>query len=408
MSEALVKDTPMQMLAPASEAEAAARVAEAFSRKSSLSIAGGGTKRAMGRPVTASTEISTRGLTGVTLHEPAEMVMSARAGTPLAAIESELAAKGQMLSFEPPDLRALLGASGEPTIGGAVALNMSGPRRIQSGACRDSLIGVRYINGRGEIIRTGGRVMKNVTGLDVVKLQAGAWGTLGLMSEVTFKVSPCPETSATVLLEGLDDLTAIRALTAAVTSPFEVSGAAHLPAGGVNKSRTLVRIEHFAPSVAYRTGEIARLWRTYGAAAILDDAASRILWRDIAQVRHFTHASLDAVWRISMKPTQSPAFVAALPPGLVKRHAYDWGGGLVWLAVAQDHDCGAQVIRATLARFGGYALLVRADAGMRERIDVLPPLPQALARLQERVRLSIDPAGLFNPGRMYAPGRSAA
>ncbi|MBM3607980.1 MAG: glycolate oxidase subunit GlcE [Alphaproteobacteria bacterium] len=394
------------LLVPADEAQAVECVMQALAAHTTLAISGGGTKSAIGRPVQAAQDISMRAITGITLYEPAEMIISARAGTPLAEIEKTLSQKGQMLPFEPPDWRAFLGAQGEPSIGGAVAANLSGPRRVQSGALRDSLIGVRFINGKGEIIRTGGRVMKNVTGLDVVKLQAGAWGTLGLMSEVTFKVLPVPAASASLLFEGLDDHRAVAAMMAAMTSPFEVSAAAHLPARADAPAQTLLRLEHFPASVDYRSGALAKLLNTYGAPRIIAHQASQQLWQSIANVRLFDHLPQSAIWRVSIKPSDAARFTASLPQGLAQglaqSHFYDWGGGLVWIACAAQGDAGAQTLRKALAQFGGHATLIRAPADIRAAADVFQPLPKPLAALQARVKASLDPSGLFNPGRMYA------
>lgn len=391
----------MTQFTPDNEQQAAEIVAQAFHDKTPLAIAGGGTKAVMGRPVQTAAEISTARLRGVTLYEPAEMVISARAGTPLAEVEATLAEKGQMLPFEPPDYRALLNMQGEPTIGGAVALNLSGPRRIQGGALRDSLIGVRFINGTGEIIRTGGRVMKNVTGLDVVKLQAGAWGTLGFMSEVTFKVLPRAPTSASLVLEGLDDESALRAMTAAITSPFEVSAAAHLPARGGQGAQTVLRIEHFLESVAYRRKALMEILKAFAPARAAGEDESVNLWRDIANASAFDAVPQCAIWRISLKPADAARFVACLPQGLSQAHVYDWGGGLVWLACAAQGDAGAMAIRAALSPYGGHASLIRAPADIRAAVDVFQPLSKPLAALQARVKRSLDPAGIFNPGRMY-------
>ena len=260
-------------------------IAEAAARRTPLAVAGGATKEAVGRPAQTEATLSSAALTGVTLYEPAELVIAARAGTPLSEIVATLAGRGQQLPFEPMDHRVLLGSTGAPTIGAVAAANVSGPRRIMAGAARDSLIGVRFVNGQGEAVTSGGRVMKNVTGLDLVKLMAGSWGTLGFLTEVTFKVLPRPERVATLALSGLDDARAIAALCAAVASPFEVTGAAHLPAaldgaGG----RTLLRIEGFSLSVDHRLDALRRLLKGFGAVDVVEGEAADALWRAVRDV----------------------------------------------------------------------------------------------------------------------------
>jgi glycolate oxidase FAD binding subunit len=388
-------------LMPTSEAEAADIVADARARKAPFAIEGGGTRRGLGRPAQTASTLSTRRLTGVTLYEPAEMVISARAGTPLAEIEALLATKNQMLPFEPMDHRPLYGSGGEPTIGGVAACNISGPRRIQAGAARDHLLGVRMVNGRGEIIKSGGRVMKNVTGLDLVKLNCGAYGTLGLLTEVTFKALPRAPATGTLVFEGLDDARAVACMCAALGSPFEVSGAAHLP-GASAGAQTLLRIEHFADSVEYRTSALAKLLEVYGTARRLDAAQSIEAWRDVRDVTALIQSASDAIWRISVAPTRTPALVAAISERLQARCLYDCGGGLIWLATTAEGDCGAATIRAAIASASGHATLVRAPDEMRARIDVFQPQAEALMKLTRGIKASFDPDGLFNPGRMYA------
>ncbi len=398
----------MTALTPTTEDEACAAVTDAVASRAPLAIEGGGTKAGIGRPAQSERTLSAAGLTGITLNEPAELVISARAGTPLAEIVATLNVQGQQLTFEPMDHRALLGQGGEPTIGGVAAANVSGPRRIQAGAARDSLIGVRFVNGRGEMVKSGGRVMKNVTGLDLVKLMGGSWGTLGFLTEVTFKVLPKPERVATLVLRGLGDRAAIAALSAALGSPFETTGAAHLPGSRDGDGRTLVRIEGFAASVDYRLGELRRLLRRAGHADVVEGEAGTSLWRSVRDVAPVTDdlapTSRDvarAVWRISVAPTHGPAVTEAIGRAMPARWFYDWGGGLVWLACEASGDAGAAVVRAALGG-RGHATLVRAPVEIRAAIDVFEPMSEPLRRLTAGIKTSLDPDGIFNPGRMYA------
>ncbi|MCB1541062.1 MAG: glycolate oxidase subunit GlcE [Rhodoblastus sp.] len=385
---------------PATESDLCAIVADARAKKTPLAIEGGGTRAGLGRPSQTAETLSMRGLNGVVFYEPAEMVICARAGTPLADIEALLAERKQILPFEPPDHRRLYGSSGAPTIGAIAACNLAGARRISAGAARDSLIGVRFVNGAGEAIKSGGRVMKNVTGLDLVKLSAGAHGTLGALTEVTFKLLPTPETGATLVINGLDDARAIEALAQALGSPFEVSGAAHLPAGvGGDEACTLLRIENFEASVAYRIAELRKL---VGGDVTLDDSASRALWRDIGECAFFASPDERAIWRVSTAPSRAPDLVRLVQRNGAVVHFYDWGGGLVWLAVEATGDAREKDVRAAVAACGGHAMLVRAPDEIRARVDVFQPLAAPLMKLTRDVKASFDPDGILNPGRMYA------
>lgn len=390
------------IFAPASAPEASSVIAEARASKRPLAIEGGGTRAGLGRAAQTEATLSTKALTGITLYEPAELVIAAKAGTPLADIEATLAARGQMLPFEPMDHRALLGSEGEPTIGGITACNISGPRRIQAGACRDHLIGMRLVNGRAEPVKSGGRVMKNVTGLDLVKLNCGAYGTLGLLTEVTYKVLPKPEVAGTLALFGLDDMRAFEALSRALGSPYEISAAAHLPAGlGSAQARTLLRIENFAHSVDYRLGELQKLLAPFGEGLRLVQHEADALWRDVRDCRLLAEPRERAVWRISTAPTRAAALVARIKRDLDFTHFYDWGGGLIWLAAPETGDAGAQIIRAALARTGGHATLVRGSPDLRSRIDVFQPLAAPLMKITAGIKASFDPDAILNPGRMY-------
>ncbi|SFH05825.1 glycolate oxidase subunit GlcE [Methylobacterium gossipiicola] len=382
---------------------AADLVRDAAARSERLRLVGGGTKAGIGRPAQDEATLSTAGLSGITLYEPAEMVISALAGTPLAQVQAQLAERGQMLPFEPMDFSHLLGSTGTPSFGAVAATNNSGPRRINAGAARDSLIGVRFVNGRGEIIKSGGRVMKNVTGLDLVKLMAGAWGTLGLLTEVTFKVLPVQERVATLVFPGLDDARAVAALSAALGSPFELTGAAHLPAGcGDALARTAMRVEGFSDSVTYRLGELTKLLRHFGAPEIVEGEAGTDLWTHIRDAIPLVEPRDAAIWRISTAPDRGPALTAAVAASRAARWFYDWGGGLIWLATPAEGDAGADAVRAAVKASGGHATLVRAPDSVRAAVPVFEPLSEPLMRITAGLKAAHDPKGVFNPGRMYA------
>ncbi len=383
-------------LRPTSEAEIEAIVAEAVAARTPLAIEGGGT-RDIGRPVQAARAVSTLGLSGVTLYEPSELVLSARAGTKLSEIEALLAGNRQRLAFEPIDWRPLLGTSGEPTIGGVTASNASGPRRIQAGAARDHLIGIRATTGRGETIKSGGRVMKNVTGYDFAKLAAGSWGTLGILTEVTYKLLPMAETETTLVYEGLDAARAVDAMTTALGTPFEVTGAAFLPG---EPSRTLIRFEGFSASCGYRAGRLSDMLAAFGAPERLHDEASQSLWTAIRDVRPLGATGSDVVWRISVKPTDGPQVVARLEAEVSARTFLDWSGGLVWAAIDGPADGGAATVRTLVAMLGGHATLVRAPHGLRAALPSFQPEAPAVAAITAKIRESFDPAGVLNPGRM--------
>lgn len=360
---------------PGSEAELAelVRVANA-----PFVLRGGGT-RGIGISGPGAV-LETGGLAGITLYEPGALTLVVKAGTPLAQVEAALVVEGQRLPFEPPDLRGLLGRAGESTIGGVVAANASGPRRVQAGACRDSMIGVRFVDGTGTVIRNGGRVMKNVTGYDLVKLLAGSHGTLGVITEVAFKLLPAPEMGATLRVDGLEDARAVGAMAAALGSPFDVTGAAHVPGQG-----TFVRVEGFETSVRYRVGELTKVLAPFGAVDEVDGA----IWQAVRDVAPF-HGRAGDVWRLSVTPSEAAGLVARAGAEAV---LYDWGGGLVWLLVASGVD-----LRARLGVFAGHATRVRGAGGT----PAFPPEPVALAALSAGLRAKFDPKGLFNPGLMGA------
>jgi len=392
------------LLAPADEAGVAAAVAAATAAREPLAIEGNGSKRAQLRPVQAARVLSTRNLTGITLYRPTELIISARAGTPLAEVEAALAEKGQMLAPEPPSAGCLFAAGTQPTIGGVVATNLSGPRRITVGAIRDHVMGLRFVNGAGEVVRSGGRVLKNVTGLDLCKLLSGSHGTLGVITEVTLKVLPAPETSATLAIRVPDLAAGVRALSAGLGSPYGVTGAALLPDGlpahGLQGPVAVLRLEDFASFVAYRAGRLRDDLAPHGEATLIEDAASRAIWRDVRDLG-IGVAAEDAIWRISVRPSAGPGVAAALTQAFGARLLLDWGGGLVSAAGPATEAAHRAVMQAATAA-GGTFTLARAPETLRAAVPVLPEDPPALASIGARVKAALDPAGVLNPGRMRA------
>ncbi len=401
-------------LKPDTAEQVAEAVAWAVSEEAPIEVLGGGARRTMGRAVQAEHTIDLSGLTGITLYEPEELVLSARAATPIAEIHQALREKNQELAFEPADYSRLLGEpEGSGTIGGVLACNLSGPRRIKAGAARDHFLGVHAVSGRGEAFKSGGRVVKNVTGYDMCKGLAGSWGTLAVMTDVTVKVLPAADTEVTVLILGLDDEAACSAMSAALQTSYEVSSCAHLPAGlaalsavsdvaGAGQSVTAVRVEGITPSVSYRVERLKEVLSGNGTVAELSDGSSRSLWKEVCDVHFLADGMERPVWRLSVPPMSGAGVVAAIAEEHGVRAYYDWAGGLIWLDLEADVDAGAQRIREAVAAAGGHATLVRASAPVRAAVDVFQPQSQEVAMLSRRLKDNFDPKGILNPGRMYA------
>lgn len=374
------------ILKPESEAALAEVIASA---ETPLCVTGGGT-----RGITSGLsgqQLSTSGLSGVTLYEPGALTLVARAGTSVSEIEALLAEKKQRLAFEPMDHRGLMGTTGEPTIGGIVAANVSGPRRVAVGACRDHLLGVRFVDGGGKVIKNGGRVMKNVTGYDLVKLMAGSFGTLGVLTEVSLKVLPEVEARAVLLINGLSVADAVAAMSRALGSPYEVSGAAHTPSGLDGHPVTMLRVEGFAESVAYRAKALQKLLAEFGESQIEDDPArTKAGWNWVRNVEAF-HGSQGDVWRVSCKPSDAPRLAEEAGGEAL----LDWGGGLLWVQLPEGTD-----LRARLSSYDGHATLVRASAKTRDALSVFEPQNEILTRMAQGLRDRFDPKQIFNTGLM--------
>jgi glycolate oxidase FAD binding subunit len=399
-------NTALQSLVADTEDDLRQTVAQAAESHTPLRLRGAGTKQGMLGPVQEARTVSTLGHAGISLYSPKELVISLRAGTTVATAESALAEFGQHLISEPPDLSGLLGTSGAQTIGGLVAANLSGPRRVAWGATRDHVLGIRAIDGRAQVIRSGGRVLKNVTGLDLCKLLTGSHGTLGLITEITFKVLPAPESTGSVVLTGLDPARAVAALSAALGSPWSVSAAAYLPADaaarlGFPDTATLCRIEDFAQFTAYRLGRLRDHLAPLGPADLLDDEESRRVWRAVRDASPLPVTPQDAIWRVSVRPSAGPLVAETLSRQLGARYFLDWGGGLVWLAAPHSEAAHDAVCAAARASTGTWMLL-RAPSVLRTQVAVIPPEPPPLAAIAARVKHALDPHGIFNPGRLHA------
>ena len=386
----------------------------AVAEETALEVVGGGSKRGLGHPVEAGYRLDLSGLRGIELYEPDELVMSALPGTPLTEIEALLTEHNQQLAFEPPDLGPLLGgAADSATIGGVIACNLSGPRRVKAGAARDHFLGAEAVTGRGEAIAAGGRVVKNVTGYDLCKLLAGSYGTLAAITKLTFKVMPAPRMTRTVLVFGLDDESANAAMVTAQASPEEVSGAAYLPAAmaariavdyisDAGASVTALRIEGPAPSVEQRCRSLRDGLGKYGPIEELHGHNSTILWRAVggaAPLAGQPGRPRRSVWRLSTAPTSGPAVTARITREADAEYFHDWGGGLIWVSLDGPHEA---LVRAAVAEAGGHATLVAAPEDERRRIAVFEPQTAGLAALTARVKNSFDPKQILNPGRMYA------
>jgi len=370
-----------------------------------LEILGHGSKRGIGRAAQWDMSLDLSALAGVTLYEPEELILSAKVGTALAEIEDLLAAHNQELAFEPMDYGPIFGAAPrQGTIGGTLAANVSGPRRIKAGAARDHFLGLSAVSGRGETFKSGGRVVKNVTGYDLCKVLAGSYGTLAVMTDVTVKVLPRAETEQALLVLGLDDATATRAMSVAMNSSNDVSAAAHLPAplaatiqAEAGTAVTALRLEGVAPSVAHRREALETLLKPFGTLIAWDETDSRALWARVRNVAPF--ADDDRVlWRISTAPARGHLVAAAIGEG---EYFYDWAGGLIWAALPASADGGAARIRAALGG-EGHATLIRAPVAIRAAVPVFEPQAAGVAALSRRLKESFDPKGVLSPGRMYA------
>jgi glycolate oxidase FAD binding subunit len=392
-------------------------VRSALASEQPLEIIGHGSKRLIGQPMVTNALLDLSALNAVTAYEPNELIITVQAGAPLADVLSLIDSRNQQFAFEPIDTSLLLGGSDMGTIGGMIGAGLAGPRRIKAGGARDHLLGAHAVSGFGDSFKAGGKVVKNVTGYDLCKLLAGSWGTLAVMTEVTLKVMPRPETERTLALRGLDDVTANRAMTAALGSPFDVSGAAHVPnsafraaapgvlsdLGSSREAITLLRLEGITASAVHRAAALGKILARFGTVEILEDAVSAAIWSSIRDVQPFAAQGTRGawpVWRIVCPPASGGALGQTLARDTGGDVLYDWGGGLIWAALPPKADAQAALVRTRVDAVGGHATLLRASEQIRRNVDVFHPQQGGLAALSERVRHSFDPKNILNRGRL--------
>jgi len=406
-------------LKPENEEQLLDAVKWALAEKTPFEVVAGGTKRTFGRPMQTAATLDMSAMAAIKTYEPEELFVTLDAGAPMAEVNRALDEKGQHLSFEPPDLGPLLGENAnKATIGGIVGTNLAGPRRIKEGAARDHVLGFHAVSGRGEVFKSGGTVVKNVTGFDLSKLMAGSFGTLAVMSEVTLKTLPQPEKIRTLMVcwraDGVYDHGAMKVMSKALGSAHDVSGAAHLPAiaaaaSGVDYvsqsggSVTALRIEGPAPSVEHRAQALRAEIKDFGRIEELHTTNSNTFWREVRDVHPFVgRDDLPYVWRLSVPPADGSRTALYILEELQGEVFYDWGGGQIWLALAPVVNAGAEIVRSAVEALGGHATLVRAPADIRTDVPVFQPLSDAEAMIAAKIKEGFDPEGVLNPGRMYS------
>jgi glycolate oxidase FAD binding subunit len=412
-----VYECGVEALRPRDARDVETVVRDALTSAQPLEIVGHGTRRAIGHACATNALLDLSALSAVSLYEPHELVLTVQAGAPLGEVQALLAAQHQEFAFEPMNTASLLGTPPKlGTVGGMIGSGLAGPRRVKAGGVRDHLLGLHAVSGFGESFKTGGRVVKNVTGYDLCKLIAGSWGTLAVMTEVTLKVMPKAEAETTLVLAGLDDARAGQAMTAALGSPFDVSAAAHLPkavlrgaiaALATNDATTLIRLEGIAASVAHRADSLRRELAAFGSADCLDSATSAGLWEAVRDVTPFAATGPLGqwpVWRIVCPPATGTELGRELTRETGGEIIYDWGGGLIWLALPPSADAHAALLRGRVDTIGGHAMLLRAADAIRASVDVFHPQAQGTAALNRRIKQGFDPQDIFNRSRLLREG----
>ncbi len=369
------------------EQELAAQVQQAFAEKQPLRITGSGSKLSSGRAVSAQPLEVTKHC-GIVDYTPTELVITARAGTSLQTLESVLAESGQMLPFEPPYLGK------DATLGGTIACGLSGPRRPYAGAARDFTLGARIINGRGEILNFGGRVMKNVAGYDASRLMVGAQGTLGVLLEISLKVLPRPVCEHTLIMD-MDTGTAIPVMTQLANFALPLTAACHLPATPQQTAQLYLRLSGTEETIMAAEAFIQKnvqkqLQKEQQTLSVTEkknsDGQADAFWQDLRERRLPFFTDANGLWRLSVPPA-TPAFTETLPGECL----LDWGGAQRWLKT----DAGADTVQAAAQKMGGHATLFDQEG------VTFAPLSPALIKMHRQIKTAFDPEGILNPGRLY-------
>ena len=387
-----------QRFRPATDREAAELIRDAAQNGKSFEIISSGTKRNLGRPLAANAILDMSALTGIIDYKPEELVLSARAGTKLAEIEPALAKHNQVLGFEPCDWGSMLGARAEnQTIAGILGADVCGPRRVKSGSVRDHVIGCHFINGIGETIKAGGTVIKNVTGFDIPKLMCGAFGTLGALTEVTLRVLPRAQRSATLVLRGRPPQEGLSALIAAAQTPADATALAYLPGwaiGGGSNGEALIRIEGTPAALDEKLG-LLRGRFPQAETALLNDEETQTLFHKIGDASLFGVEG--DIWRLCVPASHAASAIAEAEA----QHWYaDWAGGLLWLQLPASIEI-AERLRRITARLSGHATLFRASPEARQSIGVFEPETPVRSQLTKAIKQAFDPEHVFNRGRMF-------
>lgn len=401
------------VLRPAADWELASFLSEATATSTPVEIFGGHTKAQLGRPRTAAAAISTHVLRGIRSYQPAERIITVQAGCLISDLERELAPHGQMLGFEPVDVATVFGEKpGRATIGGVICSNLAGSRRIAAGGIGDHLVGIKAVAGTGEVIQSGGPVARGNAGLNLTRVLVGSWGTLAALVEVSLRVAPVPQATRTIVSLGLSEEIAIEAMSGAMQTPYGVTGTVHLEPpiasrlwsdglGSDGRSVTAIRLENMAHAMPGCLERLQVALAAYGDVHVLDDEKSEILWHELRQLLVLPHSETP-LWRISTLPSKAFEVVSAIRRYISVDAYYDWSGGLIWLEVPQSADAGATEIRRVVASTGGHATLIRASADVKAAIDVFEPMHSGVELMTRRLKQVFDPAGILNPGRIYA------